>query len=105
MTVFRAVQELLNNARIHGQASEIQINMDQDDERLLVVVDDNGGGFNVSETLKTGDSRQTIGLPTLQDRIAMLNGELNIQSTLGQGTRVEFTIPVFEVVEMGLPSN
>jgi len=103
VTVFRAVQELLNNARIHGQASEIQINMDQDDERLLVVVDDNGGGFNVSETLKTGDSRQTIGLPTLQDRVAMLNGELNIQSTLGQGTRVEFTIPVFNVVEVGLP--
>jgi two-component system sensor histidine kinase DegS len=103
VTVFRAVQELLNNARIHGQASEIQINMDQDDERLLIVVDDNGGGFNVSETLKTGDSRQTIGLPTLQDRVAMLNGELDIQSTLGQGTRIEFTIPVFNVVEIGLP--
>jgi signal transduction histidine kinase len=77
--------------------------MDQDDDRLLLVVEDNGGGFNVSETLKTGDSRQTIGIPTLQDRIAMLNGDLNIQSTLGQGTRVEFTIPVYQEVEIGLP--
>jgi len=95
VTVFRAVQELLNNARVHGQASEIQINMDQDVDRLKVVVEDNGGGFNVHETLKEGEARQTIGIPTLQDRIAMLDGELHFRSTLGQGTRVEFTIPIY----------
>lgn len=96
VTVFRAVQELLNNARVHGQASEISITLDQDDDRLLVVVEDNGGGFNVNETLKPEVGHHTIGLPTLQDRIAMLSGELNFESTLGQGTRVQFTIPVTE---------
>ncbi len=100
VTVFRAVQELLNNARVHGQASEIQINMDQDVDRLKVVVEDNGGGFNVHETLKEGEARQTIGIPTLQDRIAMLDGELHFRSTLGQGTRVEFTIPIYGTAEV-----
>ena len=99
VTIFRAVQELLNNARLHGQATEIEVLMDQDEERLLVVVEDNGVGFNVSEALSETTTRTTIGLPTLQDRIAMLDGELSIQSSLGQGTRIEFTIPVSESLE------
>jgi len=93
VTAFRAVQELLNNARVHGHATEIEVLMDQDEERLLVVVEDNGGGFNVDEALAEGDSRSTIGLPTIRDRIDMLDGELSIQSNLGQGTRIEFTVP------------
>lgn len=94
VTIFRAVQELLNNARVHGHANEIDVVLDIDEERLLVVVEDNGGGFNVDETLSEQSTRSTIGLPTLKDRIAMLDGQLSIQSSLGRGTRVEFTIPV-----------
>ncbi len=99
VTIFRAVQELLNNARIHGRATEIEVLLDLDIERLLVVVEDNGDGFNVDESLGEAATRTTIGLPTLSDRIAMLNGELSIQSSLGQGTRVEFTIPVEDVAQ------
>ncbi len=99
VTIFRAVQELLNNARVHGRATEIEVLLDLDVERLLVVVEDNGDGFNVDESFGEASARTTIGLPTLSDRIAMLNGELSIQSSLGQGTRVEFTIPVEDVAQ------
>lgn len=94
VTVFRAVQELINNARHHGRATEIHIQMDIDEDRMSVSVEDNGDGFNVEETIKQEGGRTTIGLTTLRDRIAMLGGELNIESTLGEGSRVEFSVPI-----------
>ncbi len=94
VTIFRAVQELLNNSRSHGQATEIAIHMDQDEDRISIAVDDNGSGFNVDEAMGKDKTRTTIGLPTLRDRIEMLDGALAIQSSIGQGTKVEFSLPI-----------
>lgn len=100
VTIFRGVQELLNNALNHAQATQIQVLLDLAQEQVLVVVEDNGSGFNVDEI--TNDNTHTIGLPSLRERIEMLGGDLNLQSSLGQGTRVEFTIPVeAEFTEIG----
>ncbi|MDX1663800.1 MAG: ATP-binding protein [Candidatus Promineifilaceae bacterium] len=93
ITIFRAVQELLNNARRHAQATQIQVLLDLGEERLLAVVEDNGSGFNVDEALARRNSG-AIGLSTIRERIEMLDGELNIDSSIGQGTRAQFTIPV-----------
>jgi two-component system sensor histidine kinase DegS len=92
VTIFRGVQNLLNNALAHAQATQIQVLLDIAQERVTAVVEDNGNGFNTDEVL--GNNNRTIGLPTLRERIEMLGGSLNIQSGLGQGTRAEFTIPI-----------
>ena len=93
VTIFRAVQELLNNSRVHGQSTEIEVLLDLDQERVTAIVEDNGGGFHVDEALD-GSSRQTVGLPSLKERVEMLGGELVIQSRLGEGTRIEISVPV-----------
>jgi two-component system sensor histidine kinase DegS len=93
VTIFRAVQELLNNAINHGRATQVTTLLDLDQDKVFVVVDDNGSGFNVDDVLASV-SHDSIGLATLRERIEMLGGELSIQSSLGQGTRAEFTIPV-----------
>ncbi len=93
VTIFRSVQELLNNAINHGRATQIQVLLDLDQDRILAVVEDNGSGFSVDDVF-TDVTKNTIGLSTLRERIEMLNGELNVQSSLGQGTRAEFSIPV-----------
>ncbi len=94
ITVFRAVQELLNNARRHARATQVQVLLDLTQERLLAVVEDNGSGFNVEEALGNTDSNRPIGLTTIRERIEMLGGELNVQSNLGSGTRTEFVLPL-----------
>lgn len=91
VTIFRGVQELLNNAFMHAQATQLHVLVDLAVDKVTAVVEDNGRGFNVDEI---GRGNQTIGLPTLRERIEMLGGELTIQSTLGKGTRAEFVIPV-----------
>lgn len=102
VSIFRGVQELLTNARVHGQASSVEILLDMDTERVLVVVEDDGTGFNVEDEA-TGDlSRPTIGLPTLRERIEMLGGALTLQSSIGQGTRAEFWVPAVAVEEQTL---
>ncbi len=91
VTIFRGVQELLNNAFVHAQATHLQVSVDLATDRVTAVVEDNGRGFNVEEA---GSTNQTIGLDTLRERIEMLGGELNVQSSMGKGTRAEFVIPV-----------
>lgn len=94
VTIFRGVQELLSNALSHAQATQIQVLLDINQDQVLAVVEDNGSGFNVEEAFN--NNNRTIGLTSLRERIEMLGGELNIQSSLGQGTRIEFSIPVEE---------
>jgi two-component system, NarL family, sensor histidine kinase DegS len=92
VTIFRNVQELLNNALVHAQATQIQVSLDLAQDQITVVVEDNGRGFNPDEAMSS--SSRTIGLSTLHERIQLLGGELNIQSSLGQGSRIEFSIPI-----------
>ncbi|MEM7331460.1 MAG: sensor histidine kinase [Chloroflexota bacterium] len=92
VTIFRNVQELLNNAIMHSQATQIQVSLDLAQEEITAIVEDNGRGFNSDDALN--DNAKTIGLSTLRERIQMLGGELNIQSSIGQGSRIEFSIPI-----------
>ena len=99
VTIFRGVQNLLNNALTHAQATQIQVLLDIAQENVTAVVEDNGNGFNADDAF-IGNKR-TIGLPTLRERIEMLGGALSIQSSIGQGTRAEFAIPIeTEVLEV-----
>lgn len=93
VTVFRAVQELLNNARNHSRGTQLSVQLDMGDNAVTAAVEDNGNGFNVDDILNDAN-RKTIGLPTLYERIKMLNGEVNIESGIGQGTRAELAIPL-----------
>lgn len=99
VTIFRGVQELLNNALTHGQASQIQVSLDLAQNKVTAVVEDNGSGFNVDEAM--ANSAQNIGLSSLRERIEMLGGQLTLQSNLGQGSRAEFSIPVEHVDLIG----
>lgn len=94
VTVFRVVQQLLSNVRDHAQATHVQISLDVTNERVTAAIEDDGSGFDVIEAMTASRQRKTIGLSTMQERIEMLGGEIQIDSALGKGTRVEFWIPV-----------
>ncbi len=94
VTVFRVVQQLLNNARAHSQASHIQISLDVGDQKVTVAVEDDGQGFDVDEALNASNQRKTIGLSTMTERVEMLGGDLKIDSAVGRGTRIDFWLPL-----------
>jgi signal transduction histidine kinase len=82
---------LLGNVRQHSQATQVRVTLDFDGHRVRVVVEDNGRGF-VPPTPTTGKQKAT-GLPTLQERMDLLGGTLQIDSQVGQGTRVIMDVP------------
>lgn len=87
--IFRALQELLGNASRHSQASMLKIMIDMSDMLVKVTVDDNGKGFN-PEILQHGNS---LGLNLIRDRVEMLGGSFELDSSIGKGTRITFSIP------------
>jgi two-component system, NarL family, sensor histidine kinase DegS len=93
ITVFRIVQELLNNVRDHAQASQSRLAIEIDDGQVRAAVDDNGVGFNVEEVLSGSGQTHAVGLNTMYERVEMLGGRLNVESTPGEGTHVEVIVP------------
>lgn len=89
--VFRAVQELLANAREHAQATQVKAALDVDSTQVRVSVEDNGKGFDPEGAAFTGG--QGRGLRTLKERIGLVGGTMEIASAAGKGTRVSLVVP------------
>jgi len=87
--VFRAMQELLNNVVTHAQATQIKVQLDMGMDFIRLSVEDNGKGFDVEQAA----AGQGLGIKVIQDRVEMLNGEFEIDSAIGQGTRVSLALP------------
>ncbi len=82
--LFRIVQELMNNIIRHANATEAIIQFIRENERLSVVVEDNGRGFNTQEA----DEQNHSGIATIQSRVSYLNGKMSIDSQKNVGTTV-----------------
>jgi two-component system, NarL family, sensor histidine kinase DegS len=94
VTIFRFVQEALNNVAKHAAAGQVRVLIDVSDNVLQIVIEDDGSGFPVSETLASASSRKNLGIASMRRQIEMLlRGEFGIESALGRGTRVAATVP------------
>jgi signal transduction histidine kinase len=93
--IFFLVEEAVNNARKHAQATNIGVTLQSVEEgiALLEVLDD-GIGFDVDAVYRAYDKRGSLGMINLRERTELVNGLLNIQSTPGKGTRVQVFIPM-----------
>ncbi len=91
LTMYRIIQELVNNSLKHAGANQINIQVFTEPERLYAQVTDNGRGFDSTADEK---ERKGKGLENIRDRITAMNGKLDIWSSPGQGTEVtvEFEI-------------
>ncbi len=87
--VFRALQELMGNISRHSHATVVKVYVDVGDSLIKVSVDDNGKGFDV-DMVNEGSS---LGLKLIRDRVDMLGGSFDIDSSVGKGTKVIFSVP------------
>ncbi|NNF33601.1 MAG: histidine kinase, partial [Saprospiraceae bacterium] len=91
---YRIVQELLNNAVKHAQASSIMVQISKFETEVNLVVEDNGQGFNYHEvTIRDG-----LGLKSIQSRVEQLNGTIDFDTSPGKGTSVSINIPLNSAV-------
>lgn len=90
ITLYRIVQELLNNVIKYAEATETQVQLTRNGNEVSVTVEDNGKGFDV-EAIKNGKG---AGLQNVQARVDYLNGKLDIRSKPNEGTSVLIEITV-----------
>jgi signal transduction histidine kinase len=93
ITIFRIIQEALNNVVKHAQASYVELNLEFRGDYARIRVRDNGIGFD-SEVLRLARlGRMSLGLAGMEERAALLGGTVTISSRPGYGTEVEAIIP------------
>ena len=88
-TIFRLVQESLNNAAKHAQATEISVSLKAQGDCLQLTVQDNGLGFDPN-----GINRLGFGLSQMADRVSATGGTFKINSKPGSGTTVVSLLPL-----------
>lgn len=89
LSVFRIVQEALQNALKHSQATSIAVRLTGDSERLELTVVDDGVGFVVEEIGHEG-----FGLISMGERVNAMGGSFNVWSSPQRGTKVSVIMPV-----------
>jgi signal transduction histidine kinase len=90
ITVYRIIQELLNNALRHAQASAIIVQLSYHNNLLQLTVEDNGKGFSKQQTSPS----RGMGWANIRSRVEYLNGTIDMNSSEGKGTSVTITLPL-----------
>lgn len=88
LLLFRLVRELLFNVVKHAETREAEVLLVEGRDRLRVIVEDEGTGFDPSKKLQSG-----YGLANARDRIEIMGGTVQIKSEPGTGTRVVAEVP------------
>ena len=89
LSLYRIVQEVLNNMVKHAHATEIEINVFRREHFMIIHVKDNGKGFDTKEIKQSNG----LGWKNIAARVSMLNGKLHISSESLNGTEIEISIP------------
>lgn len=95
IALFRIIQESLTNARKHSGAPEVVITIEYHNDRINLMVRDNGRGFDLAK-VRQEKQGVSFGLTGMGERVHLLKGKFDIRSAPGKGTQVLASIPIEE---------
>jgi two-component system, NarL family, sensor kinase len=94
VTIYRIVQETINNALKYSNAGTLKVQLQVNTEMILTIYD-NGKGFDTTNIENSGG----IGWKNIYSRAGLINGNVSVFSKLGEGTTVKITIPIHESIK------
>lgn len=92
--IYRLVQEAYTNALKHANASTVTLEMTYQTQMVKIVVQDNGVGFHVRQMETKSAENSSFGLIGMRERVDLLEGRLDIESAIQEGTRITIHIPI-----------
>jgi PAS domain S-box-containing protein len=105
LSLFRIVQEALNNIKKHAQASEVHVLCEFTDNGIKVTVSDGGTGFELPESMSELPRRGKLGLMGIQERVWLLGGTLRLNTAPGKGTTIQVEVPYIKRLPCPLPNK
>jgi len=93
INLYRIIQESVNNALKHAQATSIRITATAIHDKIELTVQDNGKGFD--KRILARKAQRHFGLLNMEERIKLLLGKFEVESVIGKGTKLIFTLPAF----------
>jgi len=96
MSCFRVAQEALTNALKHAKAKRLSIELRCSDKVLMMIVRDDGAGFDVDEAWKRVSQGESLGLLSMEERVSSVGGHIEVRSSPGGGTEVRVQFPLRE---------
>jgi signal transduction histidine kinase len=90
LCMFRITQEALRNIKKHSGANQAEVRLEQQDGRLHLSVSDCGRGFDSNKP----PAEHGIGIHSMEERLRLLGGKLEIQSRPMEGTRIDAWLPL-----------
>ena len=94
ITLYRIAQEAITNAIRHARARRISVSVRVVDEILILLVEDDGIGFDAAQTASSPKGRPCWGLMGMQERARLIGGEYFLDSHPGAGTRVSIEVEI-----------
>ena len=94
--IYAIVQEAVNNVRRHANANDVWLYLDIKNEHFIVMVRDNGQGFDLNEFNRTKDSRASFGIINMRGQAATIGAKLLVNSSThlpNRGTIVQLVLP------------
>ena len=88
--IFRILQESLNNVAKHARATRVDVLLKQEQDRVILEVRDDGTGFAMQNPRKPN----SYGLAGLRERAHLLEGDVCVESSPGNGTSIKVSIPM-----------
>lgn len=92
MSVYRVIQESLNNVVKHSETDEAVLRIEKSDGFVTIKIEDEGRGFDKNAAPKADAGKGGFGLLGIKERVRMLGGTLKIDSKIGSGTRLTIRI-------------
>lgn len=92
--LYRIVQEALNNVYKHAQAKTVSISLEPREDSALLIIEDDGAGFETGESILSGDGAKGMGLIGMRERAALVDGTFEIESSKGKGTTLFVGFPI-----------
>lgn len=91
--IYRMVQEAFSNVLKHARASHVSLEMHYSERLITLTIKDNGSGFRPEGLPKTANRNSHFGLIGMRERVELLEGRIDIQSSPGSGTEITIIIP------------
>lgn len=94
VTIYRVIQEALNNVRKHAAAHHVDVVLEFNDDHVAVSIIDDGIGFDLNNIKGNNGASVSLGLVTMKERTEMIGGNFEINTSPGEGTGIFMRLPV-----------